>query len=58
MKTRTQLQVINLQEDNPKPLDFNDTSQLQQFINVDFEQISKERDRHLHQAFSSTLKQR
>lgn len=38
-----------------KPLDFNDTSQLQQFINVDFDQINRERDKHLQQALSSTL---
>ena len=41
-----------------KPLDFNDTSQLQQFINVDFDQINKERERHLKQALTSTLKER
>jgi len=46
MKSRNSLSVLS-QHPQLKPLDFNDTSQLQQFINVDFDQINKERDKHL-----------
>ena len=57
MKSRNSLSVLN-QHPQLKPLDFNDTSQLQQFINVDFDQINKEREKHLQQALSFTLKER
>ena len=49
------LNVINLAD---APIDFNDTSQLQQFINVDLDQINRERDLFVRKSFNQTLKQR
>lgn len=58
MHSRKAYQSLGVHKPKSKPLDFNDTSQLQQFINVDFDQINKEREKHLQQALSSTLKER